>query len=88
MAAWARPVSQPDYWQDEAAVFLLVGAAFMTAAYVQNQRGHMASRHSSDFCRRWSIASGCGSSTSRAFVFARSSPQSWTLAHEAWVDGL
>ncbi|MFX5537798.1 TRAP transporter small permease subunit, partial [Acinetobacter baumannii] len=32
----------PNYWQDEAAVFLLVGATFMTAAYVQSQRGHVA----------------------------------------------
>ena len=31
----------PNYWQDEAAVFLLVGATFMTAAYVQSQRGHV-----------------------------------------------
>ena len=31
----------PNYWQDEAAVFLLVGATFMTAAYVQSQRGHI-----------------------------------------------
>src|SRR5689334_13451100 len=31
----------PNYWQDEAAVFLLVGATFMTAAYVQAQRGHI-----------------------------------------------
>src|SRR5437763_16877191 len=30
-----------NYWQDEAAVFLLVGATFMTAAYVQGQRGHI-----------------------------------------------
>src|SRR6202521_1379163 len=31
----------PNYWQDEAAVFLLVGATFMTWAYVQQQRGHI-----------------------------------------------
>ena len=30
-----------NYWQDEAAVFLLVGATFMTSAYVQGQRGHI-----------------------------------------------
>ena len=28
-----------NYWQDEAAVFLLVGAPFMPAAYVQQNRG-------------------------------------------------
>src|SRR2546425_13077851 len=30
-----------NYWQDEAAVFLLVGATFLTAAYVQSERGHV-----------------------------------------------
>src|SRR5204862_6432467 len=30
-----------NYWQDEAAVFLLVGATFMTSAYVQGGRGHI-----------------------------------------------
>lgn len=30
------------YWQDEMSVFLLVGATFMTAAYVQGRRGHVA----------------------------------------------
>ena len=28
-------------WQDEATVFLLVGATFMSTAYVQSQRGHV-----------------------------------------------
>jgi TRAP-type C4-dicarboxylate transport system permease small subunit len=32
----------PTYWQDEASVFLLVGATFLTAAYVQSERGHVA----------------------------------------------
>src|SRR6478735_7755231 len=31
----------PNYWQDEAAVFLLVGATFMTSAFVQSERGHV-----------------------------------------------
>src|ERR1700759_4615422 len=30
-----------NYWQDEAAVFLLVGATFMTSAYVQGRRRHI-----------------------------------------------
>ena len=29
-------------WQDEVAVFLLVGATFMTTAHVQSLRGHVA----------------------------------------------
>lgn len=31
----------PTDWQDEMSVFLLVGATFMCAAYVQSQRGHI-----------------------------------------------
>src|SRR5258708_6993167 len=34
----------PNYWQDEAAVFLLVGATFMTAAYVQCHPAHFATQ--------------------------------------------
>jgi TRAP-type C4-dicarboxylate transport system permease small subunit len=77
-----------NYWQDEAAVFLLVGATFMTAAYVQSKRGHigieafvgllspMANR-----IRLWLVDLAsllfCGFFTWK----------SWTLAHEAYVDG-
>jgi TRAP-type C4-dicarboxylate transport system permease small subunit len=77
-----------NYWQDEAAVFLLVGATFMTAAYVQGQRGHigieafiglMSPR--ANAIRLWLVDVAsllfCG-------FFAW---KSWTLAHEAWVDG-
>ena len=31
----------PSIWQDELAVFLLVGAVFMSAAWVQARRGHI-----------------------------------------------
>jgi TRAP-type C4-dicarboxylate transport system permease small subunit len=78
----------PNYWQDEAAVFLLVGATFMTSAYVQGQRGHigieafvgllspMANR-----IRLWLVDVA-------SFLFcAFFTWKSWALAHEAWVDG-
>ncbi|MFB9265542.1 TRAP transporter small permease [Bradyrhizobium erythrophlei] len=78
----------PNYWQDEAAVFLLVGATFMTSAYVQSQRGHV------------SIEAFVGLLSTRAnsirlwlvdvasFAFcAFFAWKSWTLAHEAYVDG-
>lgn len=77
-----------NYWQDEAAVFLLVGATFMTAAYVQGQRGHigieafvgllspMANR-----IRLWLVDLA-------SFLFcAFFAWKSWTLTHEAWADG-
>ena len=76
------------YWQDEAAVFLLVGATFMTAAYVQGQRGHIGIEAfvgllspTINRVRLWLV-----DVASLAFCgfFAW---KSWTLAHEAWVDG-
>jgi TRAP-type C4-dicarboxylate transport system permease small subunit len=78
----------PNYWQDEAAVFLLVGATFMTAAYVQGQRGHIGIEAFVGLLpplvnriRLWLVDVA-------SFVFcAFFSWKSWTLAHEAWVDG-
>jgi TRAP-type C4-dicarboxylate transport system permease small subunit len=78
----------PNYWQDEAAVFLLVGATFMTSAYVQGQRGHVSIEAFvgllsplANRIRLWLV-----DVASLAFCtfFAW---KSWTLAHEAWVDG-
>src|SRR6478672_8720575 len=78
----------PNYWQDEAAVFLLVGATFMTAAYVQSQRGHVSIEAFVGLMsplvnriRLWLV-----DVASFAFcVFF--TWKSWTLAHEAYVDG-
>jgi len=78
----------PNYWQDEAAVFLLVGATFMTAAYVQGQRGHIGIEAFIGLLpplvnrvRLWLVDVA-------SFAFcAFFSWKSWTLAHEAWVDG-
>ena len=78
----------PNYWQDEAAVFLLVGATFMTAAYVQGQRGHigieafiglMSPR--ANRIRLWLV------DVASLLFCAFFAWKSWTLAHEAWVDG-
>src|SRR5436189_5433284 len=75
-----------NYWQDEAAVFLLVGATFMTAAYVQGQRGHVSIEAFvslmsplSNKIRLWLV-----DVASFAFCdFFRW--MSWTLAHDGWV---
>src|SRR4030088_1230757 len=78
----------PNYWQDEAAVFLLVGATFMTGAYVQVQRGHIGIEAFAGLLslvvnriRLWLVDVAsllfCG-------FFAW---KSWTLTHEAFVDG-
>src|ERR1700680_269992 len=78
----------PNYWQDEAAVFLLVGATFMTSAYVQGQRGHIGIEAFvgllspiANRVRLWLVDLA-------SFLFsAFFAWKSWTLAHEAWVDG-
>lgn len=75
-------------WQDEAAVFCLVGATFMCAAFVQFQRGHVGIE---------AIASYLPESFNaiRLFFVDLTSLlfcilfdwKSWTLFHEAWVEG-
>lgn len=77
-----------NYWQDEAAVFLLVGATFLTSAYVQQQRGHIGIEAfiglmspKVNRIRLWLVDVA-------SFLFcAFFTWKSWTLAHEAWVDG-
>jgi TRAP-type C4-dicarboxylate transport system permease small subunit len=78
----------PIYWQDEAAVFLLVGTAFMTSAYVQGQRGHVSIEAFvgllsplANRIRLWLVDVA---SFAFCVFFAW---KSWTLAHEAYVDG-
>ncbi len=78
----------PNYWQDEAAVFLLVGATFMTCAYVQGQRGHIGIEAFVGLLspmvnriRLWLV------DVASLLFCAFFAWKSWTLAHEAWVDG-
>jgi TRAP-type C4-dicarboxylate transport system permease small subunit len=78
----------PNYWQDEAAVFLLVGATFMTSAWVQQQRGHIGIEAFvsllsplANRIRLWLIDVA-------SFVFCVFFAwKSWTLTYEAWDDG-
>lgn len=76
------------YWQDEAAVFLLVGATFMTAAFVQSQRGHIGIEAFvgilSPAANRIRLVLVDIASLAFCAFFAW---KSWTLTHEAWVDG-
>jgi TRAP-type C4-dicarboxylate transport system permease small subunit len=77
----------PNYWQDEAAVFLLVGATFMTSAYVQQQRGHIGIEAfvgllspTVNRVRLWLV------DVASLLFCAFFAWKSWTLAHEAWVE--
>jgi len=78
----------PNYWQDEMAVFLLVGATFMTAAYVQSQRGHIGIEAFTGLLppminrlRLWLI------DVASLLFCSFFAWKSWTLTYEAWDDG-
>jgi TRAP-type C4-dicarboxylate transport system permease small subunit len=77
-----------NYWQDEAAVFLLVGATFMTAGYVQAQRGHIGIEAFVGLLpplvnriRLWLV------DVASLLFCAFFTWKSWTLAQEAYSDG-
>ncbi len=76
------------YWQDEAAVFLIVGAVFFSAAHVQSRRGHVAIEAIVGFLPdrinkiRMVIVDAASLFFCTFFAW-----KSWTLLHEAWVDG-
>ena len=74
-------------WQDETAVFLLVGATFLCGAFVQSIRGHVGIEavstllsRKTDALRRIGVDLLC---LAFCALFAW---KSWTLLHEAWVD--
>lgn len=78
----------PTYWQDEAAVFLLVGATFMTAAYVQSRRGHIGIEAFTGLLSPAVNRLRLIAVDVATFIFCVFfSWKSWTLTHEAWVDG-
>ncbi len=79
----------PADWQDEMAVFLLVGATFMSAAWVQARRGHVSIDALAellppavDRVRRF-VADVASFAFCAFFAW-----KSWTLFHEAWEDGM
>jgi TRAP-type C4-dicarboxylate transport system permease small subunit len=75
-------------WQDEVAVFGLVGATFMTTAHVQSLRGHVGIE---------AFANMLSPAVNRVRLFVVDlvstlfctffSWKSWTLFHEAWSEG-
>ena len=79
----------PADWQDEMAVFLLVGATFLSAAWVQARRGHVAIDAVAELLppavervRRF-LADIASFGFCAFFAW-----KSWTLLHEAWEDGM
>jgi TRAP-type C4-dicarboxylate transport system permease small subunit len=74
-------------WQDETAVFLLVGATFLCGAFVQSIRGHIGIEAVSSLLPstvdRLRLLLVDVLSLAFCALFAW---KSWTLLHEAWVD--
>ena len=75
-------------WQDETCIMLLVAATFLSAAHVQGLRGHVGIEALAE------VLSPAANALRRRAVDVASlafctffSWKSWTLTHEAWVDG-
>ncbi len=75
-------------WQDEAAVFCLVGATFLCAGFVQTLRGHVGIEAVAAWLPAGANAlrnlavDAMGSAFCAFFAW-----KSWALLHEAWVEG-
>ena len=78
----------PTDWQDETAVFLLVGVTFLTGAAVQARRGHVCIEAVSSLlsAKANRIRQRLGDLVSCLFCMFFSW-KSWTLLHEAIADG-
>ena len=81
-------LKEPTDWQDEMAVFLIIGATFLSAAGVQAKRGHVAIEALtgllSPTVNRIRLLLADVISLTFCLFFAW---KSWSLDHEAWVDG-
>jgi TRAP-type C4-dicarboxylate transport system permease small subunit len=78
----------PTDWQDEASVFMLVGATFFCAAYVQSYRGHIGIEALAELLPPRVNAVRLFFVDFLSMLFcAFFAWKSWTLWHEAYVDG-
>ena len=78
----------PSDWQDELSIFLLVGATFMAAGWIQSKRGHVGIDALSHILPEWAdrgrrIFADVASLAFCGFFCWKS----WTLLAEAWEDG-
>ena len=78
----------PTEWQDETAVFLLVGVTFLSGAFVQSFRGHVGVEAVAGLLpahlNYWRMLFVDVASTAFCAFF---SWKSWTLFLEAWREG-
>jgi TRAP-type C4-dicarboxylate transport system permease small subunit len=74
-------------WQDEAAVFCILGAVFLCAAHVQSSRGHIGIEALASILPPWANRVRIVLVDLAMLLFcAFFAWKSWTLWHEAWVD--
>ena len=79
---------EATYWQDEASVFLIVGATFLSAAHVQSRRGHVGIEAVIELLSpaanriRFILVDIASFAFCAFFAW-----KSWVLNHEAWTDG-
>lgn len=75
-------------WQDEAAVFCLVGATFLCGAFVQSLRGHVGIEALAGVLPEWLNRIRQVLVDLMCMLFCLFFAwKSWALFHEAWVDG-
>lgn len=78
----------PTDWQDEASVFMLVGATFLSGAYVQSMRGHIGIEALAGLLpaavNRVRLILVDAASSAFCLFFAW---KCWAMLHEAWVEG-
>lgn len=78
----------PTDWQDEAAVFMLVGVTFFCTGYVQSYRGHIGIEALSSMLPPKVNAVRLFLVDLVSCLFcAFFTWKSWSLFHEAWVEG-
>jgi TRAP-type C4-dicarboxylate transport system permease small subunit len=76
-------------WQDEAAVFCIVGAVFLSGAYVQSLRGHIGIEALASILPPGvNRVRACVVDVLSLVFCAFFAWKSWKLWHEAWVDGM
>jgi TRAP-type C4-dicarboxylate transport system permease small subunit len=78
----------PTDWQDEASVFLLVGATFLSGAYVQARRGHIGIGLLAGLLPpRWNRLRVWLCDLLSLLFCSFFAWKSWTLWLEAWSEG-
>ena len=78
----------PTDWQDEASVFLLIGAVFMSGAFVQAERGHIGISAIEGYCSPLVNRVRLLFCDIASFAFCTFfTYKTWSMLHEAVVEG-